>query len=129
MLASRSWTHRPAVLSGGTTVRLITLGEFHHCDGSFRLLCPALEIASYSLPRCLAAVPTAVQYGPENVGQAKACQAAEGSDSPDCSASRSAIARDVRSRSTIAAITPHTTAMSNAIHEKRVSQRSAAIPA
>src|ERR1700744_724216 len=52
-----------------------------------------------------------------------------GSDSPACSASSSAIARDVRSRSRIAAITPHTTARSKAIHENRVSQRSAAIPA
>jgi hypothetical protein len=55
--------------------------------------------------------------------------AAVGSDSPECSASRSAIARDVRSRSTIAAIAPHTTARNNAIQENRVSQRSAAMPA
>lgn len=50
-------------------------------------------------------------------------------DSPDCSASRSAIARDVRSRNKIAATTPPTTATTSAIQEKRVSQRSAAMPA
>jgi hypothetical protein len=50
-------------------------------------------------------------------------------DSPDCSASRSAIARDVRSRSKIAATTPPTTTITSAIQEKRVSQRSAAMPA
>jgi hypothetical protein len=55
--------------------------------------------------------------------------AAVGSDSSECSASRSAIARDVRSRSRIAAIAPHTTARSKAIQENRVSQRSAAMPA
>src|SRR5277367_3836223 len=55
--------------------------------------------------------------------------AAVGSDSPECSASRSAIARDVRSRSRVAAIAPHTTARSKAIQENRVSQRSAATPA
>ena len=55
--------------------------------------------------------------------------ASEVSDSLEWSASRAAIAREVRSRSTIAAITPHTTAMTSAIHENRVSQRSAATPA
>jgi hypothetical protein len=49
--------------------------------------------------------------------------------SVDCSAPSSAIVRDTRSRSRTAAITPHTTATTNAIHEKRVSQRSAATPA
>ena len=50
-------------------------------------------------------------------------------DSLECSAASSAIVRDTRSRSRTAAITPHTTATTNAIHEKRVSQRSAATPA
>jgi hypothetical protein len=49
--------------------------------------------------------------------------------SVDCSAPSSAIARDARSRSKTAAITPHTRATTNAIQEKRVSQRSAARPA
>jgi hypothetical protein len=45
------------------------------------------------------------------------------------SAPSSAIARDTRSRSRTAAVIPHTIATTKAIHDKSVSQRSAATPA
>src|ERR1700738_3105576 len=74
-------------------------------------------------------LPRRAQAAPTSPGNNVDIQSVGWPDSLECSAPSSAIARDARSRSKTAAITPHTTATTNAIQEKRVSHRSAATPA
>src|SRR5947209_13701439 len=92
-------------------------------------ICPIVQNADNSLLQNPGTVAAGWKCDRRLSGMTGVVYTADDPDSSECSISRSAIARDVRSRSTIAAIAPHITATSNAIQENRVSHRSAAMPA